>query len=140
MKQFFSILIALFVVTGIQAKTNDFNFDSKKVNAEFGQLNKVEDHVVNNVDATVESAQATAEDITLDTTTASVTAGELPAGIPAFWWGFCLGWVGLLVVYIVTDNDKSEVKKAFKGCIIATLIWVVAYVLIFVVSAASTAL
>jgi hypothetical protein len=46
-------------------------------------------------------------------------SGELPVNIPPFWWGFCLSWVGLLIVFAVTDNDKNQVRKAFMGCLVS---------------------
>jgi hypothetical protein len=139
MKKIFSLILALCLVGSLQAKTEDFNYDSKKVNAEFSQLNKAEEMVSTNSNVTVEEVQA-ATNVDLDTATVSAPAGELPAGIPAFWWGFCLGWIGLIVVYVVTDNDKDEVKKALKGCVISAVVGVVVYVVFFVLAAASTTL
>lgn len=43
-------------------------------------------------------------------------------GIPSFLWGCGLGVVGLLVVYIVSDEDKVETKKAMWGCITSTAV------------------
>jgi hypothetical protein len=40
-----------------------------------------------------------------------------PLGIPSFLWGCVLGWVGILVVYLIT-NDSEEAKKAFWGCLL----------------------
>lgn len=40
-----------------------------------------------------------------------------PLGIPSFLWGCVFGLVGIIVVYIITDNDKAQVKKALNGCI-----------------------
>lgn len=46
-----------------------------------------------------------------------------PAGFPAFWWGFCLGIWGILIVYLITDNDKSAINKTVKGCITAVAVY-----------------
>ena len=46
-----------------------------------------------------------------------------PLGIPSFLWGCLLSWVGLLIVYFLTDRDKDETRKALWGCIISTVIW-----------------
>ncbi|MEL6133435.1 MAG: hypothetical protein AAFR59_08745 [Bacteroidota bacterium] len=51
----------------------------------------------------------------------SITEG--PVGIPSIIWGFCLGLVGLLVVYLVTDGDSQETKSALIGCVAGTLLW-----------------
>ena len=41
--------------------------------------------------------------------------------IPAFWWGCLFGPVGILVVYLVED-DSSQTKSAFWGCLVNVLI------------------
>jgi len=55
--------------------------------------------------------------------------GEPPLGIPSFLWGCVGGWVGLVVVYVATDNDKPEVKKALWGCVASSATIAVVYVL-----------
>jgi hypothetical protein len=52
-------------------------------------------------------------------------AADSPLGIPGFWWGFCLGWVGMLIVYLMMDEGqdrKDQVKNALIGCIIGSVI------------------
>lgn len=49
--------------------------------------------------------------------------------IPAFWWGCILGWVGILVVFLVTQ-DSSQTQSALWGCIVGTLLGCVFYGLI----------
>lgn len=51
----------------------------------------------------------------------SVSDGP-PLGIPSFLWGCILGWVGLLIVYLMAD-DSAETKKALWGCIISSVVW-----------------
>lgn len=65
---------------------------------------------------------------------------ESPLGIPSFFWGFCLGWVGLLIVFLMNDGEpdkKEEVKKALIGCAISTVVGVVIYVVIIAAAASS---
>lgn len=63
---------------------------------------------------------------------------EGPAlGIPSFLWGCVLGWVGLLIVYLVTENT-DETKKALWGCIASSVIGVVIYVVIIAAAATTT--
>jgi hypothetical protein len=53
---------------------------------------------------------------------------EPPLGIPSFLWGCVFGVLGILIVYIVSENDKEEAKKAMWGCLASTVVWVVVYV------------
>ncbi len=59
-------------------------------------------------------------------------------GIPGFVWGLILGWIGILIVYLVTE-DQEETKKALYGCIVNALLWAGCYFLIIASATASTA-
>ena len=61
---------------------------------------------------------------------------EPALGIPGFVWGLVLGVIGILVVYLVTE-DKEETKKALYGCIAGALLWTGCYFLLFAGAAAS---
>jgi hypothetical protein len=54
-------------------------------------------------------------------------------GIPGFWWGFCLGLLGVILVYVAVEGDakKSEGRSALIGCAVWTAIWLVLYFLWF---------
>ncbi len=56
---------------------------------------------------------------------------EPPLGIPSFLWGCILGIIGILLVYIITDGDKDETKKALWGMLIWVGVWIVLYVGVF---------
>ena len=50
---------------------------------------------------------------------------ERPLGIGGFLWGFCLGWVGILIVYLAIDDPelkKKEGRNAIIGCLVSGLI------------------
>jgi len=117
--------------------TDDLKFDEQKVNAELNKLNKLEQHVLTHEGVTLDEISASNSHLTegialeVNSIAAVLADGELPANIPPFWWGFCLGWVGLLVVYLITDNDKPQVKKAFTGCLISTGVVVLFYVVLY---------
>ncbi len=53
---------------------------------------------------------------------------EPALGIGGFWWGLILGWVGILIVYLVTE-DSEETKKALYGCIVQGVVGLACYVL-----------
>lgn len=66
-----------------------------------------------------------------------------PAGFPAFWWELCLGIWGILIVYLITDNDKAALNKTIKGCITAVVVYggitALSYLIIFITALSSTA-
>jgi len=45
-------------------------------------------------------------------------------GIPPFWWGFLLSWVGILLVYFLTEQNKEYTKEALIGCVVGSLVYV----------------
>jgi hypothetical protein len=45
-------------------------------------------------------------------------------GIPPFWWGFFLNWVGALLVYILTEHNKEYTRDAIIGFLVGTVIYV----------------
>ncbi len=63
---------------------------------------------------------------------------ELALGIPSFLWGCVFGIIGVLVVYIMTDENKEQTKKAFWGCVTSTAIWTVLYVVAFAAATTTT--
>ncbi len=68
-------------------------------------------------------------------------AADSPLGIPGFWWGFCLGLVGILIVYLSMDEGadrKEQVKNALIGCVIWTGLWLIFYFVFWGVLFAST--
>ena len=112
------------------AESQVMTFNEKAVNAEFEKLNKLEEYVASHEGTTIEDVKDTelTQDLKLDTNvTNAVVAGDLPLGIPAFWWGCVLGLLGVLAVYLITDKDKEQTKKALYGCLAWTVLWVVYY-------------
>ncbi|NBA86344.1 hypothetical protein GVN16_11255 [Emticicia sp. CRIBPO] len=106
-----------------------FNYNEQKINADFKQLEKIEKYVQKNEGTTLESLKSQNSELVSGINlsadaSASLMADELPLGIPAFWWGCVLGIIGILIVYLVTDKDKDQTKKALFGCLIWTGIWI----------------
>jgi hypothetical protein len=56
--------------------------------------------------------------------------GEPPLGIPSFLWGCIFGVIGILLVYILTDGDKDETRKALWGMLVWVGIVVVGWVVL----------
>lgn len=134
-----TILSLLFAFNVNAGNASLFQFDQNKVNAEMNQLSKVENYVSTHNGVTLEQLKAENNEIvsgvnlTESTSTLSaLTEGAL--GIPSFIWGCVLGWIGILITYLVTQ-DSEETKKALYGCLIGWvggfLLYIIFVVLIF---------
>lgn len=55
-----------------------------------------------------------------------------PMGIPSFLWGCTFGVVGVILVYMLTNNDREQVHKALVGCIVSYSIIAVFYIVYIV--------
>ncbi len=126
MKKLFFILSLLSFGT-VANERNDFNFDQNKVNKSFEKLTLLESMLDSN---TVTDVAVDKIVPNLDKSSAIDDKKELPAGIPAFWWGFCLGVAGLIVVLLITDNDDKQVRKAVLGCLLGIVFSVAVSILI----------
>lgn len=111
-----------------------FNYDASRINQELMQLQSLENYIAANPDISFTELQSEKNslvtDLNLNTNfngSCSAQDGEPPLGISPFIWGCCLGWVGILVVYLITE-DKAATKKALNGCIVGSLIGCVSYV------------
>ena len=99
--------------------------EKEDLSTEFRKLNKVEAIVLANpdlsVDSLVKEQPQLMKDLGIDNNAKSNIGDHddpmRPAGFPAFWWGFCLGVWGILIVYLITDNDKAAINKTVRGCI-----------------------
>ncbi len=61
-------------------------------------------------------------------------SADSPLGIPGFWWGFCLGVVGLIIVYVSMDEGadrKEQIKNALIGCVIAYGVFLLFYLVLW---------
>lgn len=122
-----SVASVVVTETPKKAETPVLKMDENSIDAEFEQLNKLEEYVNANKGVTADDVKNTevAKDLKLDTNvTAAVAVDELPAGIPAFWWGCILGILGVILVYVLTDKDKEQTKKALYGALIWIAVWI----------------
>ena len=139
MKKLFSLAIAMGLVLCGQVFANDadlFRVNENQIQKDFSQLNQLENYVEShqgvslnevkntNPDALGTLAQDTKNLQGLGSTLSSL--GEAPLGIPSFVWGCVLGWIGILVVYLIAE-DKEQTKKAFYGCLVGGVAYLVIY-------------
>jgi len=113
--------------------------DESALNEAMLELNELDEFLNDNVGVTfadLESAES-ALIVNVENSTAPLgmdQENEPPLGIPSFLWGCLLGVVGILIVYILTDGDKIETKKALWGM----LVWVGISVVLYVTVLSST--
>lgn len=113
-----------------------FSYDKAAVEAELADLTQLESYVAENP-ATSLSLLETEKNQLLDGLNLyspyamGMNFDDPPLGIPSFLWGCAFGIVGVVLVYVITDEDKDETKKSFYGCIASTLVWGVLYAVWF---------
>jgi len=133
---FASIMLAVFSTRAIAGDAQLFDLNEDKINAEFTELNELEKFVTEHDGITLSQLRESNNALVLNLNLSNngiaglMMFEEPPLGIPSFIWGFCLGWVGLLVTYLVAD-DKEETKKALIGCLVGTATWVIVYLILW---------
>ena len=142
MKKIYLTLMLLFVASMSFASNSElFDLNYDQVKQEFAQLDqlavKVKAENLTYDDLMVTDA-ALVNNMALSST-AAVPLPDGPLGIPSFLWGCVLGPVGVVIAYILTDNDKDEAKKALWGCLAVTAVEVIVYFVFFAAAASATA-
>jgi hypothetical protein len=132
----------LFSATTMFAESADlFSYNTAEFEASLNELNQLEAVVLSQEDATFESLQLTNQDLMVNISDQPMlsdgTQRKPPLGIPSWIWGCALGFIGIGIVYFVTE-DNDEVMKALYGCIGYTVVVVIIYFAAFA-SAASSA-
>ena len=139
MKKIYSFFLAMFLFVGFSYANEPeqlFTMEDENLSQEFDQLNKIEAYVNANEGVTLEKLQeensGLLDGISLNAdASAGLAMDDLPGNIPAFWWGCVLSWIGLLLVYILSDQDKEHTKKALMGCLVGAGAWILFYVVLW---------
>jgi hypothetical protein len=125
------LLVTIFVIFNFVNLFANEGFEYAKAvsESEFEELNKIENYLESHPQATFEVIKTENPDLLANLKLhdkaepeSVVLAKDMPL-VGGFWWGCCLGIIGLALVYFITDNDREQVKKALIGCLIATLVW-----------------
>ncbi len=134
------ILAGVFAIAGFGANANSsslFSYNKEAVSSKMNKVNAVENFVNQNDGITISTMNAEGQQLTAaanlsEENSMSSSLLDGPAGIPSFLWGCVLSWVGILVVYLVTQ-DGDETKKALFGCLAGAGVWLVFYIVYFVI-------
>jgi hypothetical protein len=121
------VSFALFLVgSSMAGQAELFSYNQEAVEIEMASLSSLEDFVLENPGVSLSTMVASENELV---TTMAKTTGfyglesmnDRVLGIGGFWWGCCLGPVGVLVVWLGAD-DKGELKSSIIGCVISTLL------------------
>ncbi|MCP9745338.1 hypothetical protein [Lacihabitans sp. CS3-21] len=135
MKKILSLFSILALSFSMAVAAEPINYDAQNIESEFDKLNKIENFVQNNEGTTLENLKLQNSEllanINIEADTASVVASsDLPAGIPAFWWGCVLTILGVVLVYVLTDKDNAQTKKALLGCLVSGGIYIIWWIVV----------
>ncbi len=121
-----------------------FSFDEELINSELSELNALDSYIEENQNVTFASLVEEGNPLVANIENSAAPMGmadqdgEPPLGIPSFLWGCVFGVIGLVVVYIMTDENKDETKKALWGCVASTAVGAVIYMVAWGAWAATT--
>jgi hypothetical protein len=137
------IAFVLFPFISFSSNADDFSFDEAEFFSSFSVLDEIDEVIEQNPQLSYSELQNT-EGLSIEAIEAFDFNNkfEPPLGIPSFAWGCVLGWVGILITYLVTDGDNEETKKALYGCLVAGgsyIVLVIAYYVFVIIFFASTA-
>lgn len=109
-----------------------FEYNPASLNAEMQELNDLESFVSNNAGVTYTDMLMGGNSLLVNienplSPISNMSIAEGPLGIPSILWGCCLGLIGVLIVYIVSNEDKHELKMSLVGCLIGTAVSIVYY-------------
>jgi hypothetical protein len=123
MKKTLFAFLCLFSLASFAGEPLEMDID---VNTEFAALDRLEQALEANSRLDYEAVKANhsnlIEGVDIVQESSIAVAGDQMPILGAFWWGCCLGIVGLLIVYIITDNDRDQMKQALIGCVIVTIL------------------
>lgn len=120
-----TLLLFLFASTTLLAN-DEFELKTTDIPAAFQSLSGIEARISGGEDLTISQIEAEYPafkgNLEMNNADATIASDKMPI-LGAFWWGCALSVVGLILVYFITDNDRSQVKSALIGCVIGTLVF-----------------
>lgn len=112
-----SLVFGLFLAFTTSASISQFfTIDEVAISSAMQDLEALENFIM--LHDGISQSELIASNLLKETSMASLVDNlgitEPPLGIPSFVFGCVLGWVGVLIVYLTTE-DKEETKKALYG-------------------------
>lgn len=134
----------LLLLTLVSAQCFAIEPELQQVNEEFGRLSQLEIQLEQNPELSIEEVVKAFPELEgqmeISSSTFLTDGGNgNTLGIPPFFWGCVFGLLGILAVYIISDNDKAATKKALIGCLVTYGTFAVVYIVIWIVALSSVA-
>lgn len=121
-KIIFFLLMFVGLTSIIQAKTTElFDLDREKLTIEMEQLNKLENFVIQNNNASLAEIMQQNSFLLKNQNSENslkLTYDDGPLGMSAFALGCCLGPIGLAVLLSSDSASGEEIAQGFFGCVI----------------------
>lgn len=117
------LILAAFCLSGLtMAGTADlFSYDKEKLETEMSDLQEAEDYLYTHQELGFQGLKEVKPELVHQLGSKACSMGGIDAiggpriwNIPSYFWGCCLGPVGVILVYITID-DPAETKKSFMG-------------------------
>lgn len=137
MKRILSLafLLSAFAVNDLKADNRDFfDFEIDEVNTELAQVEELDQFLDQNENVTFADLEEVNSPLISNLSDQAVMSPAMAKrhrvlGIPSWIWGCVFGFVGIGIVYFVSEN-KDETKEALWGCVGGTLVGVLLYFLL----------
>lgn len=130
------LIILSLTLTGFVSHASSgslFSYNKELVDTEMSNLTSFQTQLENTEDSSERNILISQYDLSV----ASISGQNDPLGIPSFAWGFCCGLAGIVIVYVVYDDEpdqKEEAKKAVTGCLVGTAVSLIIQIAIIGVS------
>ncbi|HPD64339.1 MAG TPA: hypothetical protein P5265_06095 [Bacteroidia bacterium] len=132
MKKIFFMLLVIFL-TSLQSKAYDrslFDYDEIQIRKELSELNSLESYVSANEGVTLSQLKTENNRLTANISNSPMIFtgfNGVAADIPAFLWGFCLGPIGVIIVWII---DEDDLLMSIVGCLVSSFLFGGGYLLV----------
>jgi hypothetical protein len=104
---------------------SEFQPNWEQINEAFAEINRLDAYVEQSGEVTYQEIYDSNPDLV-----SGISETGLPLSdpdhkhstiIPPFWWGCLLNVAGVLVVLLLTDNDRYEVRRSLFGCLVSSI-------------------
>jgi hypothetical protein len=124
MKKLFVIVLAILTCNAANGRNNLFDFYESDFRAQMQNLNDLKEFLLAHEGLTYLNLAAHHEHFAshvIKNPFSATSWSREPAGIPSFWWGCIGGILGIIAVFLITQ-DEEEAGRALWGCITGNLV------------------